>query len=124
MSNITPADRAKALVASIDMEYVILGTHNELGIDSNPLWAEVQAANMRKTGGATREDGKIMKPEGWRPPDVTGALRAQGWQDGDADTDIEMSSDELAERFAAVCKEVNELTPTERGDKGFGSTGR
>ena len=94
-------DFTKAADGLIDMEYVILGTHETMGINSTPLWKEVQKANMRKEGGATRDDGKIMKPAGWVGPDIEGALRAQGWSE-----------------------EVAELTPTERGDKGFGSTGR
>lgn len=119
-------DLAAAADALIDMEYVILGTHCEFGTNSTPLWQEVQAANMRKEG-SKRGDGKILKGEGWVGPDITGALRRQGWSDGDADTDREMTSDELAAQFASICKpieEVAELTPTERGDKGFGSTGR
>lgn len=75
------ADLPKAADALIDMEYVILGTHNEFGIDSNPLWKEVQEANMRKEGGATRDDGKILKPGGWVGPDIEGALRKQGWSE-------------------------------------------
>lgn len=76
----------------IDMEYVILGTHVTMGIDSNPLWDEVQKANMAKEGGATREDGKILKPHGWQPPDIEGALRRQGWRsDSDvSDAEFEM----------------------------------
>lgn len=66
----------------IDMEYVILGTHVAMGIDSNPLWAAVQAANCAKEGGATRHDGKILKPENWVAPDIAGELRKQGWRDG------------------------------------------
>jgi hypothetical protein len=27
-----------------------------------------------------RADGKILKPEGWKPPDIEGELRAQGWE--------------------------------------------
>lgn len=86
-------DLAEMADGLIDLEYVTLGTHETLGIDSNPLWAEVNAANMRKEGGATRHDGKILKPRDWVGPDIEGALRKQGWSD-------------------------------ERGDKGFGSTGR
>lgn len=73
------ANFPKAADALIDLEYVILGTHVSMGIDSNPLWAEVQAANMRKTGGATRADGKILKPENWVGPDIEARLREQGW---------------------------------------------
>lgn len=99
-------DFAKAADALIDMEYVILGTHCEFGIDSNPLWAEVQRANVSKQGGK-RGDGKILKGDGWVPPDIAACLKAQGWR---AQTDI------IDAEF--------EMLPTERGDKGFGSTGR
>jgi predicted HAD superfamily Cof-like phosphohydrolase len=77
-----PRNLPAAADGLIDMEYVILGTHVAMGIDSNPLWAAVQAANMSKEGGATREDGKIMKPEGFQPPDIAACLRCQGWRDG------------------------------------------
>lgn len=100
------ANFPKAADALIDLEYVILGTHNEFGINSTPLWAEVQKCNMAKEGGATREDGKILKPAGWVGPDIEGALRAQGWSE------------------AGAIEEAKELSETERGDKGFGSTGR
>lgn len=78
------ADLPKAADALIDMEYVILGTHNEFGIDSNPLWAEVQASNCSKTGGAVREDGKILKGPDFKPPQIERLLREQGWHDGQA----------------------------------------
>lgn len=38
-------------------------------IPLRPFWNEVQAANMRKLGGGVREDGKRMKPVGWKGPD-------------------------------------------------------
>lgn len=63
----------------IDLSYIINGTHCALGIDPRPLWAEVQRANMAKEGGGTREDGKILKPAGWVPPDIERLLIAQGW---------------------------------------------
>lgn len=50
-----------------------------LGIDLGPVFEEVHRANMAKVGGPTRADGKILKPEGWTPPDVAGVLRRQGW---------------------------------------------
>ena len=42
------------------------------------VWAEVQRTNMAKTvdGVAKRNDkGKVIKPEGWTPPDIEGALK-------------------------------------------------
>lgn len=62
-----------------DLLYVALGTAVACGIDLQPVWDRVHASNMAKEGGATREDGKILKPAGWVPPDVEGALVEQGW---------------------------------------------
>jgi predicted HAD superfamily Cof-like phosphohydrolase len=66
--------------ALADLAYVMEGTAIEFGIDSGPIAAEVHRANMTKVGGGKREDGKILKPEGFRPPDVEGELRKQGWK--------------------------------------------
>lgn len=63
-----------------DLIYVALGTAVACGIDLAPIFEEVHRANMAKTGGGMREDGKILKPPGWTPPDVEGLLRAQGWK--------------------------------------------
>ena len=64
--------------ALTDMIYVILGTAISYGIDLRPVWDEVQRANMAKTGGGTRADGKILKPEGWTPPNIDEVLASQG----------------------------------------------
>src|SRR5688572_2931201 len=61
-----------------DAIYVILGTAVAFGIDLEPIWDEVHRTNMAKEGGGQRADGKIMKPAGWRPPDVRGLLADQG----------------------------------------------
>lgn len=60
-----------------DLIYVSLHAAITYGIDLRPVWDAVQAANMAKEGGPTREDGKILKPEGWQPPDVAGILARQ-----------------------------------------------
>lgn len=64
--------------AVCDGIYVLLGTAIECGIDIRPVWDEVQRANMAKTGGATRSDGKTLKPEGWTPPQIERVLQEQG----------------------------------------------
>lgn len=46
-------------------------------IDLPDVWEAVQAANMAKEGGGTREDGKILKPPGWQAPDIAGILADQ-----------------------------------------------
>lgn len=69
--------------ALADLAYVIEGANLAFGIDSGAVLAVVHAANMRKLGPdgkpIVRADGKRLKPEGWRPPDVAGELRRQGW---------------------------------------------
>lgn len=63
--------------ALVDLLYVTIGTAVELGVDLDPHFREVHRTNMLKEGGATRADGKILKPEGWQPPDIEGILRRQ-----------------------------------------------
>jgi predicted HAD superfamily Cof-like phosphohydrolase len=63
-----------------DLDYVVEGARIEFGIDGRPIAAEVHRANMAKTTGPVREDGKKLKPPGWTPPDIEGVLRAQGWR--------------------------------------------
>jgi predicted HAD superfamily Cof-like phosphohydrolase len=70
----------EAVDALADIEYILLGTALEFGTDMGPIMGAVHAANMRKEGGPTRSDSKILKPPGWVPPDIEGALRAQGWE--------------------------------------------
>ena len=67
--------------AFLDLEYVILGTHVSCGVDPQPIWERVHASNMAKQPAADKHS-KITKPEGWRAPDIAGALRGQGWQGG------------------------------------------
>jgi len=63
----------------VDSIVVLLGTAVSYGIDIRPIWNEVHKTNMAKVGGRRREDGKLLKPAGWTPPDVEGELRKQGW---------------------------------------------
>jgi predicted HAD superfamily Cof-like phosphohydrolase len=52
---------------------VIYGAELALGIHSDDHFEEVHGANMRKLGPdgkpIYREDGKVLKPEGWTGPD-------------------------------------------------------
>lgn len=61
-----------------DLIYVCLGTALEFGIPLHEIFNEVHRSNMRKVGGATREDGKILKPDGWEPPDIERILESSG----------------------------------------------
>jgi len=62
---------------AIDLIYVILGMLHTYGIDPAPVWEEVQKTNMRKEGGAKSPNGKLLKPPGWRPPNIREALVSQ-----------------------------------------------
>jgi hypothetical protein len=64
-----------------DLDYVVEGARLEFGIHGQEIADEVQRANMAKVGGPIREDGKRLKPAGWKPPDIAGVLRAQGWKE-------------------------------------------
>lgn len=55
---------------AIDLLYVTYGLCVAYGIDADAVFAEVQRANMAKTTGPRRADGKQLKPEGWTPPDI------------------------------------------------------
>lgn len=68
-------DVPKIADSIIDSIYVLIGLAIEMGIPLGPLWKEVHAANMRKTTGPKREDGKQLKPDGWVGPDIEGVLR-------------------------------------------------
>ncbi|MFJ4847742.1 MULTISPECIES: MazG nucleotide pyrophosphohydrolase domain-containing protein [unclassified Streptomyces] len=66
-----------------DVVYIAYGTALVHGIDLDAVIAEVHRANMSKLGPdgrpALRADGKVLKGEHYRAPDVAGVLRAQGW---------------------------------------------
>lgn len=60
-----------------DLLYVTYGALIAFGVEPDGVFAEVHRANMDKASGPRRADGKQLKPEGWRPADVPGVLRAQ-----------------------------------------------
>ena len=60
-----------------DSIVVLLGTAVCYGIDMRPIWNEVHKTNMAKKGGIIREDGKLLKPPGWIPPDIKRLLDLQ-----------------------------------------------
>ena len=60
-----------------DSIVVLLGTAVTYGIDIRPIWDIVHMSNMAKAGGKLRADGKMMKPEGWKPPDIKSEIGRQ-----------------------------------------------
>ncbi|MEU9402898.1 MazG nucleotide pyrophosphohydrolase domain-containing protein [Streptomyces sp. NPDC048242] len=66
-----------------DVVYVAYGTALVHGIDLDEVIAEIHRANMSKLGPGgeilRREDGKVLKGDHYRAPDVSAVLRRQGW---------------------------------------------
>lgn len=63
-----------------DLIWVILGLANSLGIPMGPVWHEITQSNMSKTVDGKvvrRDDGKILKPETYFPPNIEKALQLQ-----------------------------------------------
>jgi NTP pyrophosphatase (non-canonical NTP hydrolase) len=61
-----------------DSIVVLLGTAVTYGIDIRPIWDEVHRSNMSKIGGLIREDGKLLKPSSYSPPNIKDILLQQG----------------------------------------------
>lgn len=63
----------------IDLIVVCVGLLHSMGPYAEAAWREVMRSNMAKLnpdGTVTRrEDGKVLKPEGWTPPDIAGVIR-------------------------------------------------
>lgn len=57
-----------------DLIWVTCGLAARMGINLDAAWEEIRRTNWEKLGGPVREDGKILKPEGWKPPSMKKAL--------------------------------------------------
>lgn len=72
------ADLAKMTHELADVQYVTSGTAVELGLPLPEAFSEIHGANMRKVGPdgkVVMVNGKVMKPEGWKPADVAHLLK-------------------------------------------------
>ncbi len=68
-------DRVEQLDALIDILVVTIGAIHSGGFDAEGAWNEVMRTNFAKIDAETgkvrkREDGKVLKPEGWQPPNL------------------------------------------------------
>jgi predicted HAD superfamily Cof-like phosphohydrolase len=68
-------DRVEILDALIDMLVVTIGAIHSAGFDAEGAWKEVMQTNFNKIDKDTgkvvkREDGKVLKPDGWTPPNL------------------------------------------------------
>jgi len=69
-------DRVERLDALIDILVVTIGAIHSMGADAEGAWNEVMRSNFDKidpvTGSVTkRGDGKVLKPEGWKAPELS-----------------------------------------------------
>jgi predicted HAD superfamily Cof-like phosphohydrolase len=67
--------RTDDLDALIDILVVTIGAIHSAGFDGEGAWKEVMRTNFAKIDPVTgkirkRGDGKILKPDGWTPPDL------------------------------------------------------
>lgn len=74
-------DPVEQLDALIDILVVTIGAIHSAGFDVEGAWKEVMMTNFAKIDHATgkvrkREDGKVLKPMGWTPPNLTAFVKA------------------------------------------------
>jgi predicted HAD superfamily Cof-like phosphohydrolase len=68
-------DRVEQLDALVDILVVTMGAIRAAGWNGEAAWKEVMATNFAKIDPSTgkvrkREDGKVLKPAGWRAPNL------------------------------------------------------
>jgi predicted HAD superfamily Cof-like phosphohydrolase len=68
-------DRVEQLDALIDILVVTIGAIHSAGYDAEGAWKEVMMTNFAKIDRDTgkvrkRDDGKVLKPIGWVPPEL------------------------------------------------------
>lgn len=74
-------NQEEQLDALVDILVVTIGAINSMGADGEGAWNEVMRTNFAKIDPDTgkvrkREDGKVLKPEGWQPPNLKPFLHA------------------------------------------------
>ena len=72
---INNSNQVETLDALIDILVVTIGAIHSMGADAEGAWKEVMQTNFAKIDKDTgkvrkREDGKVLKPIGWEPPNL------------------------------------------------------
>jgi predicted HAD superfamily Cof-like phosphohydrolase len=75
-------DKKETLDALVDILVVTIGAIHSMGADAEGAWKEVMRTNFAKIDKETgkvrkREDGKVLKPVGWEPPDLEPFLKKE-----------------------------------------------
>jgi predicted HAD superfamily Cof-like phosphohydrolase len=73
-------DMEAELDALIDILVVTIGAIHSAGFDAEGAWKEVMSTNFAKIDRETgkvrkREDGKVLKPQGWTAPNLVPFLK-------------------------------------------------
>ena len=73
-------DEEEIVDALLDILVVTMGALHSFGADGEGGWKEVMKTNFAKIDKETgkvrkREDGKVLKPVGWTPPDLKPFLK-------------------------------------------------
>jgi predicted HAD superfamily Cof-like phosphohydrolase len=77
---VVQGDRVEELDALIDILVVTIGAIHSFGADGEAAWKEVMKTNFAKIDSDSgkvrkREDGKVLKPEGWTAPALAQFLK-------------------------------------------------
>ena len=75
-------DKVEQLDALVDILVVTMGAIRAAGFDGEGAWKEVMDTNFAKIDPDTgkvrkREDGKVLKPEGWKAPELAQFLNLE-----------------------------------------------
>jgi predicted HAD superfamily Cof-like phosphohydrolase len=75
-------DRVEQLDALIDILVVTIGAIHSAGFNAEGAWKEVMKTNFAKVDHDTgkvrkREDGKVLKPIGWKPPELAQFIKGE-----------------------------------------------
>jgi predicted HAD superfamily Cof-like phosphohydrolase len=75
-------DKVEQLDALIDILVVTIGAIHSMGADGEGAWKEVMRTNFAKIDKETgkvrkREDGKVLKPLGWTPPELAPFIKKE-----------------------------------------------
>lgn len=84
MGDLMRANLADLLDADIDLAWVSLGAAYSTSTDPSAAFGEVARANLDKFPGGRAlldENGKVRKPDGWRPPDLSPFVFLDGSDD-------------------------------------------
>lgn len=72
-------NRVEIADATADLKWVLEGLEHTLQIPQQEVWDEVARSNLDKIseGGKVlkRQDGKVLKPEGWTSPNIKSIIR-------------------------------------------------